>query len=52
VLLSANFPRRPAQQSPDADPEPLRVLRERAEAPTVPARLARAGVRFAFQSAG
>ena len=52
VLLSANYPRRPQTQSADADPEPLRVLRERAEAPRVAARLAQAGVRFAFQSGG
>ena len=52
VLLSVNYPRRPQTQSADADPEPLRVLRERAEAPRVAARLARAGVRFAFQSGG
>jgi imidazolonepropionase-like amidohydrolase len=52
VLLSTNFPRRPQTQSADADPEPLRVLRERVEAPKVPARLAQAGVRFAMQSGG
>ena len=52
VLLSANFPRRAANAAPDADPDPLRVLRERAEAPKGPARLAQAGVRFAFQSGG
>ncbi|MGZ8376333.1 MAG: amidohydrolase family protein [Gemmatirosa sp.] len=52
VLLSTNFPRRPQNQSADADPEPLRVLRERVEAPRTPARLAQAGVRFALQSGG
>jgi hypothetical protein len=52
VLLSANFPKRPATQSADADPEPLRVLRERAEAPRTAARLQQAGVRFALQSGG
>jgi hypothetical protein len=52
VLLSLNFPRRPTTSAPDADPEPLRVLRERVEAPKGPARLAEAGVRFAFQSGG
>jgi imidazolonepropionase-like amidohydrolase len=52
VLLSANFPRRAAAPSPDADPDPIRVLRERAEAPKAPGRLAQAGVRFAFQSGG
>ncbi|HEX8292979.1 MAG TPA: amidohydrolase family protein, partial [Pyrinomonadaceae bacterium] len=52
VLLSLNFPRRAAAASPDADPEPLRVLRERVEAPRTAGRLAAAGVRFAFQSGG
>lgn len=52
VLLSANFPRRTSEPSPDADPDPVRVLRERVEAPRTPAKLAKAGVRFAFQSGG
>ena len=52
VLLSLNFPRRLAAASPDADPEPLRILRERVEAPKTAGRLAAAGVRFAFQSGG
>jgi hypothetical protein len=52
VLLSLNFPRRAAAASPEADPEPLRVLRERVEAPRTAGRLAAAGVRFAFQSGG
>ena len=50
VLLSLNFPRRTAPALPEADPEPVRVLRERVEAPKVAGRLAAAGVRFAFQS--
>lgn len=50
VLLSLNFPRRTTAASADAEPEPLRVLRERAEAPRAAGRLAAAGVRFAFQS--
>lgn len=50
VLLSLNFPRRTAAQSAEADPEPLRVLRERVDAPKTAARLAAAHVRFAFQS--
>lgn len=50
VLLSLNFPRRTAAQSPDADPEPLRVLRERVDAPKTAGRLSAAHVRFAFQS--
>lgn len=52
VLLSLNFPRRTAANSPDADPEPLDVLRMRVEAPKNAARLAQAGVKFAFQSGG
>jgi len=52
VLLSLNFPKRTAAASPDAEPEPLRVLRERVEAPKTAGRLAAAGVRFAFQSGG
>ena len=54
VLLSINFPRRTAAPAADADadPEPLRVLRERVDAPKTAARLAAAGVRFAFQSGG
>lgn len=51
VLLSLNFPRRPAA-SPDADPEPLRVLRARVEAPKLAGKLAKAGVRFAFEDGG
>jgi imidazolonepropionase-like amidohydrolase len=52
VLLSLNFPKRTAAAAPEADPEPLRVLRERVEAPKTAGRLAAAGVRFAFQSGG
>jgi len=52
VLLSLNFPRRTTAPSPEADPEPLRVLRDRVEAPKTAGRLAAAGVRFAFQSGG
>jgi imidazolonepropionase-like amidohydrolase len=52
VLLSLNFPRRTSAPSPEADPEPLRILRERVEAPKTAGRLAAAGVRFAFQSGG
>lgn len=51
VLLSLNFPRRPAA-SVDADPEPLRVLRARVEAPKLAGKLAQAGVRFAFEDGG
>ena len=52
VLLSINFPRRTVAPAADADPEPLRVLRERVDAPKGAARLAAAGVKFAFQSGG
>jgi imidazolonepropionase-like amidohydrolase len=50
VLLSLNFPRRTTAALPEADPEPVRVLRERVEAPKTAGRLAAAQVRFAFQS--
>ncbi|MDM7923580.1 MAG: amidohydrolase family protein [Pyrinomonadaceae bacterium] len=52
VLLSLNFPKRTTAASADADPEPLDVLRFRAEVPKTAAKLAQAGVRFAFQSGG
>jgi imidazolonepropionase-like amidohydrolase len=52
VLLSLNFPKRTAAASPDADPENLSTLRFRAEVPKTAARLAQAGVKFAFQSGG
>jgi hypothetical protein len=52
VMLSLNFPRRTTAASPDADPEPVRVMRTRVEAPQGPAKLAAAGVRFAFTSGG
>jgi len=50
VLLSLNLPRRTTAATPEADPEPLRVLRERVEAQRTAGRLAKAGVKFAFQS--
>jgi imidazolonepropionase-like amidohydrolase len=49
VILSVDFPRRPADQSDDDD-ETLRVLRQRAETPKGAAKLAQAGVKFAFMS--
>jgi hypothetical protein len=52
VIATLNFPQRTAPASPDADPEPLRLLRERVETPKNAARLAAAGVRFAFTSGG
>ena len=50
VLLSLNLPRRTTAALPEADPEPMRVLRERVEAQRTAGRLAKAGVRFAFES--
>lgn len=52
VLLSLNFPKRTTTALPEADPEPLRVLRERVAAPKAAGILANAKVRFAFQSGG
>ncbi len=52
VLLSLNFPRRTTAALPEADPEPLRVLRERVDAPKAAAKLVAARARFAFQSGG
>lgn len=51
VIYSLNFPVRPRALAPDDD-EPVRTLRTRAEAPAVPAQLAKAGVVFGFSSAG
>ena len=51
VIYSLNFPTRSRALAPDAD-EPIRELRTRANAPRVPAALARAGVTFAFSSDG
>jgi imidazolonepropionase-like amidohydrolase len=50
VLLSLNLPRRTTAAIPEADPEPMRVLRDRVEAQQTAGKLAKAGVRFAFQS--
>jgi hypothetical protein len=52
VLLSLNYPKRTASASADADPDSMDLLRFRAETPKGPARLAAAGVKFAFQSGG
>ena len=51
VIYSLNYPTRPRALAVDAD-EPLSVLRDRADAPKVPGALVRAGVMFAFASAG
>ena len=50
VLLSLNLPRRTTAAMPEADPDPLRVLRERVAAQQTAGKLAKAGVRFAFES--
>jgi imidazolonepropionase-like amidohydrolase len=50
VLLSLNFPKRTSASVPEADPDPLRVLRARADAPKTAGRLAAARIPFAFQS--
>jgi imidazolonepropionase-like amidohydrolase len=51
VIYSLNYPQRPRNLAPDAD-ETLEVLRDRADAPKTPGELAKAGVPFAFASAG
>ena len=50
VLLSLNLPRRTTAALPEADPETLRVLRERVQAQQTAGKLVKAGVRFAFHS--
>jgi len=50
VLLSLNLPRRTTAALPEADPESMRVLRERVDAQQTAGKLAKAGVRFGFQS--
>jgi len=50
ILLSLNFPRRTTAALPEADPEPIRILRERVEVPKTAAKLVAARVPFAFQS--
>ena len=49
VILSVDFPKRPADL-PDDEDESLRSLRQRAEVPGGAAKLAQAGVKFAFTS--
>jgi len=51
VLVSLKWPARPADSNP-ADVDTLRVLEMRDKAPTTPAALAKAGVKFAFYSDG
>lgn len=52
VIVTLNFPRKPAGGPESQEPEPLRVLRERVETPRNPGRLAQAGVRFSFATVG
>jgi imidazolonepropionase-like amidohydrolase len=49
VLLSLSYPQR-SQAIEDPEEEPIRLLRERAEAPKAAAALHKAGVKFAFNS--
>ena len=51
VIYSMNFPVRRPSLAPEAD-ESLSVLRDRANAPKGPALLDKAGILFAFESAG
>jgi imidazolonepropionase-like amidohydrolase len=51
VIYNLNYPARSRALPPDAD-EPVRILRARAQAPKTPAALEKAGVLFAFSSAG
>jgi imidazolonepropionase-like amidohydrolase len=51
VLVSLKWPTRPVDSNP-ADLDSLRVLEMRDKAPTTPAVLAKAGVKFAFYSDG
>ena len=49
VIVSVDYPIRPKSLAPDAD-EPLRALRQRANAPKTAAALEAAGILFAFSS--
>jgi len=51
VIFSLNYPQRSRLLAPDAD-ESINALRARADAPKVPATLAKGLVLFAFESAG
>jgi imidazolonepropionase-like amidohydrolase len=52
VIISMNLPKRTTAASPDADPEPLELLRFRADAPKTAGLLRSAGIPFAFHSGG
>lgn len=51
VIYNLHYPERLKSLAPDAE-EPIRVLRERANAPKTPAALDKAGIVFAFESGG
>lgn len=51
VIYNLNYPTRPPALPPDAE-ESISTLRARANAPKVPAALEKAGITFAFSSAG
>jgi imidazolonepropionase-like amidohydrolase len=51
VIYSLRYPERLRSLAPEAD-EPIRVLRERANAPRTPGALEKAGLTFAFESGG
>jgi imidazolonepropionase-like amidohydrolase len=51
VIYNVNYPTRSRALPPDAD-EPVETLRTRANAPKVPAALAKAGLTFAFSADG
>jgi imidazolonepropionase-like amidohydrolase len=51
VIFNLRYPERLKSLAPEAD-EPIRVLRERANAPKTPAALEKAGLLFAFESDG
>jgi imidazolonepropionase-like amidohydrolase len=51
VIYTLNYPTRPRALPPGAD-EPIATLRARANAPKIPATLAKAGLTFAFESGG
>ncbi|QUW04700.1 amidohydrolase family protein [Chloracidobacterium validum] len=52
VLLSLNFPKRATSFTPEADPEPLSLLRARVAALKTATALHNAGIPFAFQTGG
>ena len=52
ILLSLNLPKRTTVAMREADPEPLRILRQRVQAQQTAGKLAANKVRFAFQSGG